>query len=58
MSHTLKPVNRVESPCECIPFTTRPTFKAFVGLVRGQNAPKMGSKWAHFTHWDTPNGLG
>ena len=22
------------------PFTTRPTFKAFVGLVRGQNAPK------------------
>ena len=28
------------------------------GLVRGQNAPKMGSKWAYFTRLCTPNGLG
>ena len=28
------------------------------GLLRGQNAPKMGSKWAYFTRLCTPNGLG
>ena len=28
------------------------------GLLRGQNAPKMGSKWAYFTCLCTPNGLG
>ena len=58
MSHTLKAVDRVESSLQVIAFTTRPAFKAFVGLLRGQNAPKMGTQWAHFTCWCTPNGLG
>ena len=39
------------------PITTRPTFKA-LWTCEGPKCPKMGSKWAHFTRWCTPNGLG
>ena len=55
MIHTLMALDKVKSACT---ITTRPTFKAFVGLLRGQNAPKIGSKCAHFTCLCTPNGLG
>ena len=37
MIHTLMALDKVKSACT-IP--TRPTFKAFFGLLRGQNAPK------------------
>ena len=37
MIHTLMALDKV---LQVNPITTRPTFKAFVGLLRGQNAPK------------------
>ena len=40
MIHTLMALDKVKSACT---ITTRPTFKAFVGLLRGQNGLRMGS---------------
>ena len=37
MIHTLMALDKVKSACT---ITMRPTFKAFVGLVRVHNAPK------------------
>ena len=54
MIHTLMALDKV---LQVNPITTRPTFKAF-WTSEGPKCPKMGSKWAHFTHLCTPNGLG
>ena len=45
MSHTLKAVDRVESACT---LHHKAHFQGFFGLLRGQNAPKMGSKMGSF----------
>ena len=57
MSHTFKAVDRVEWLASA-PLHHKAQFQGFFGLLGGQNALKMGSKWAHFTRWCTPNGLG
>ena len=57
MIHTLMALDKVKSACKVNPITMRPTFKAF-WTSEGPKCPKMGSKWAHFTRWCIPNGLG
>ena len=56
MIHTLMALDKVKSASKNR-ITTRPTFKAF-WTSEGPKCPKMGSRWAHFTRWCTPNGLG
>ena len=48
---------RNEISLQVNPITTRPTFKVF-WTAEGPKCLKMGSKWAHFTHLCTPNGIG
>ena len=58
MSDKFTAVDKVKLDCKGSPSLQGPPPRLF-WTSEGPKCPqKMGSKWAHFTSWCTPNGLG